>query len=454
MNILQKSLVGVAMATVTSLGYAAVSEIDAAKLGKDLTPMGAEMAGNKAGTIPAWTGGLTKAPSGYVPGQAYIHPFADEKPLFVIDKSNVDQYRANLTDGQLALFKAYPDSFRMPIYKTHRTAAAPEWVYENIRKNAVTGKLLSEGAGIEGAYGGVPFPIPKSGAEAVWNHMLRYYGTDLKRSTADIAVQANGSYVPSIIDVRLFSAYNVPGGDASKMGNILYYYLGAARSPARIAGEVYLIHEPINQLAEPRMAWVYNPGQRRVRRAPTIAYDTPIGSADGLRTADDTDMFNGATDRYNWTLIGKREIYIPYNNYTLLDKRLKYKDIIQPGHINPTVTRYELHRVWEVEATLKPSARHLYAKRKFYIDEDSWSIASADLYDSRGELWRVSLAYLVDYYNVPATMSTVDVFHDLQSRRYQAQGLANEQTDVISFSNTPPDIGVFKPANLRSGNSR
>jgi len=130
------------------------------------------------------------------------------------------------------------------------------------------------------------------------------------------------------------------------------------------------------------------------------------------------------------------------------------RHIIQPGHINPTVTRYELHRVWEVEATLKPSARHLYAKRKFYIDEDSWSIASADLYDSRGELWRVSLAYLVDYYNVPATMSTVDVFHDLQSRRYQAQGLANEQTDVISFSNTPPDIGVFKPANLRSGNSR
>ncbi|MBK3431513.1 DUF1329 domain-containing protein [Pseudomonas fluorescens] len=454
MKTVQKALIALIIASATTASNAAVSESEAAKLGAELTPLGAEAAGNPAGTIPPWKGGLTQAPSGYVPGKAYVDPFANEKPLFVIDKSNIDKYRANLTDGQIALLKTYPDSFRMPVYTTHRTAASPNWVYENVRKNAVAGKLLSDGAGIEGAYGGVPFPIPKSGAEAIWNHMLRYSGTDMTRSTADIAVQTNGSYVPSVIDVRLFSAYNVPGGDASKMGNLLYYYLGAARSPARIAGEAYLIHEPINQIAEPRMAWVYNPGQRRVRRAPAVAYDTPIGSSDGLRTADDSDMFNGAPDRYDWKLIGKREIYIPYNNYKLLDKNIKYKDIIQPGHINPNFTRYELHRVWEVEATLKPTARHVYAKRKIYIDEDSWSIAGSDRYDNRGELWRVALAYLVDYYNVPATMSSVDVFHDLQSRRYQAQGLANEQAEVIGFSTTPPDLGQFKPANLRGFSGR
>jgi len=238
------------------------------------------------------------------------------------------------------------------------------------------------------------------------------------------------------------------------MGNILYYYVGVAKSPARIAGETYLIHEPINQVAQPRMAWVYNPGQRRVRRAPTVAYDTPVGSSDGLRTTDDTDMFNGATDRYEWKLISKKEVFIPYNNYKLLDKSLKYQEIIQPGHINPDFTRHELHRVWVVEATLKSGSRHLYSKRRFYVDEDSWSIAAADIYDSRGELWRVSLAYLVNFYNVPATLSSVDVFHDLQSRRYQAQGLANEQPDVVNFSSTPPDVGVFKPSSLRRFSGR
>lgn len=454
MKIFKRALIAVAMVALTGTTHAAVSEAEAAKLGSSLTPLGGEAPGNAAGTIPEWTGGLTQGPAGYVPGKPYLNPFKEEKPLFVIDKSNAEQYLANLTAGQIALLNAYPETFRIPVYQTHRTAASPDWIYANVRKNAVSAKLVEGGNGIEGASGGVPFPIPQSGLEVIWNHMLRYFGTHVTRTTADIAAQKNGSYVPSIVDMNVFSAYNVKGQDSSSAGDILFYFVGVVKSPARFAGETYLIHEPINQVADPRKAWAYNPGQRRVRRAPTVAYDTPVGSADGLRTTDDSDMFNGSPDRYEWKLIGKKEIFIPYNNYKLLDKGLKYKDIIQPGHLNPEFTRYELHRVWEVEATLKPGARHIYAKRKFYIDEDSWSIASVDLYDSRGELWRASMAYLVNYYNVPATLSGVDVFHDLQSRRYQAQGLANEQPDVITFSTTPPDVGVYKPSNLRRFSGR
>ncbi|WP_454255026.1 DUF1329 domain-containing protein [Pseudomonas sp. Marseille-Q8238] len=454
MKTFKKAFVALAMMALTNVSNAAVSEAEAAKLGNSLTPLGGEAIGNAAGTIPSWTGGLTQGPAGYTPGQPYLNPFEGEQPLFVIDKSNLETYRANLTEGQIALINSYPETFRIPVYKTHRSAASPNWIYRNVRQNAVTAKLLEGGVGLEGAYGGVPFPIPQSGLEAIWNHMLRYIGTHITRTTADIAAQKNGNYMPTIIDTNVFSAYNVEGKDASSMGSILYYYIGIAKSPARMAGEAYLIHEPINQIAEPRLAWIYNPGQRRVRRAPTVAYDTPIGSSDGLRTSDDTDMFNGSPDRYEWKLIGKREVYIPYNSYQLLDKNLKYKDIIKPGHINPEFTRYELHRVWEVEATLKPTARHLYSKRKFYLDEDSWSIASADLYDSRGDLWRTSVAHLVNYYNVPATLSSVDVFHDLQSRRYQAQGLANEQQDVIRFSTVAPDIGIYKPSNLKRASGR
>ncbi|TGN40454.1 DUF1329 domain-containing protein [Marinobacter confluentis] len=454
MKSLKQTLFALTLTAIPTLGAAAVSESEAAQLGQSLTPMGAEKAGNDDGSIPAWSGGMTSMPEGYRPGDPYLNPFGTEKPLFVIDATNMQEYRENLTDGQVAMLERYPETFRIPVYQTHRTAAAPDWVYDNVLQNAVSAELVAGGAGFEGAYGGVPFPIPKSGLEAIWNHMTRYFGTYLERTSADIATQENGAYATSIIDIKRYSPFYQKDGDASSHDNILYYYLGVATSPPRTAGQVFIIHEPLNQVSEPRRAWIYNPGQRRVRRAPVVSYDTPVGSSDGLRTIDDTDMFNGAPDLYNWKLVGKREIYIPYNNYKLLDKSLEYDDIIQPGHLNPEYTRYELHRVWEVEATLKEGNRHIYSRRTFYIDEDSWSTAAVDLYDGQGELWRVSMAYLVNYYDLPAVLSSVDVFHDLNARRYQAQGLANEEREVIHFSSTPPEVRMFNPSHVRRFSGR
>nr|WP_312971563.1 DUF1329 domain-containing protein [Pseudomonas sp.] len=448
---------GVAVALVLLAGnsMAAVSPQDAAKLGSSLTPLGAEKAGNAAGSIPPWTGGITQAPAGYKgSGTHHIDPFAADKPLFTITRANLAQYRDQLTPGQVALFETYPDSFQMPVYPSHRSGSAPQWVYANTAKNAVSAKLLDGGNGFADAFGGIPFPIPQNGVEALWNHIARYRGTYVVRRASEVAVQRNGSY--SLVTSQqeaLFKFYD-PKGSYASLNNILFYYLSSTRSPARLAGGAVLVHETLDQVKQPRQAWGYNAGQRRVRRAPNLAYDTPISAADGLRTADDTDMFNGAPDRYDWKLLGKREIYIPYNSYKLTSAQVKYKDLLQVGHLNPAYTRYELHRVWVVEGTLKTGARHIYSKRTLYLDEDSWQAAVVDQYDGRGELWRVSMAYLKNYYELPTTWSALDVFHDLQARRYHVQNLDNEEANTIDFSQPTADDGYFTPAQLRRRGTR
>ena len=243
----------------------------------------------------------------------------------------------------------------------------------------------------------------------------------------------------------VFSAIGV------KVGNLFGVRFKAL---AERAGGAVLVHETLDQVKEPRQAWGYNAGQRRVRRAPNLAYDTPIAAADGLRTADDTDMFNGAPDRYDWKLLGKKEIYIPYNNYKVSSPEVKYEELLKPGHLDPQYTRYELHRVWVVEGTLKPGARHIYSKRTLYLDEDSWSAAVVDQYDGRGELWRVSMAYLKNFYDLPYTWSALDVFHDLQARRYHVQNLDNEEPGTIDFTQAIPDDSYFKPSALRRRGTR
>lgn len=430
---------------------AAVSEEEASRLGKDLTPVGAEQAGNKAGTIPAWDGGIkdSQIPDSFQSGQHYINPYADEKPLFIITAANARKYKDKLTPGQLKLFKTYPDTFKMPVYKTHRSARQPERIYQNTRKAATTARLLEGGNGLSGAYDAYPFPIPQKGVEALWNHIVRYRGEYVVRRASDVAVQRNGDYSLSAFQQEALFNYNLPGGSEESLDNVIFYYLSFTKSPARLAGTAVLVYETLDQIEQPRQAWGYNAGQRRVRRAPNLAYDTPIQAADGLRTADDTDLYNGAPDRYDWKLLGKKELYIPYHNYDLISPDIKYKDLLQAGHVNPDYTRYELHRVWVVEGTLKANARHVYSKRVLYLDEDSWGAAVVDQYDGRGNLWRVSMAYLINYYDRPTTWTGLDVFHDLNSRRYHVQGLANEEPRFLSFDEAIPDSKYFKPSALR-----
>ncbi|WP_299183806.1 DUF1329 domain-containing protein [uncultured Neptuniibacter sp.] len=425
----RKMLLGTTLLIASTTLSAATSESNADKLGTTLTPVGAEKAGNAAGTIPEWDGGLETS------ADRYNNPFAAESPLFTITAQNAEQYQANLTPGQLAMLKRYPETYSIPVYPSHRTTALPQQVYDAARANATSTTLTDGGNGVENFTTAIPFPIPANGLEVIWNHMTRYRGGALERTFVQVPVQANGNFTAVKINEKMSWPTSLKGGaDTKKDANILFYFVQQVKAPSRLTGNVLLVHETLNQVKQPRQAWTYNAGQRRVRRAPQIAYDAPGTASDGQRTTDNLDLFNGAPDRYDWNLVGKQELYIPYNSYKLADRGLKYSDILHPGHINPEHTRYELHRVWKVEATLKEGERHIYAKRTFYIDEDSWQIAVVDHYDGRGELWRVGEAHQFQYRDANVSWLTAEALYDLQSGRYLVGSLTNEEGEGFDFT--------------------
>ncbi|MNZ36674.1 hypothetical protein D3C78_541030 [compost metagenome] len=434
---------------------AAVSPDEAAKLGTILTPLGGEKAGNADGSIPEWTGGL-KPDAAPVDAKGFLgDPFPNDKPLFVITKANMAQYKDKLTPGQQAMFQRYPETYKIPVFQTRRTAAAPQAVYDAVKKSAVTTESVNDGNGLknfeQSRY--VAFPIPKNGVEVVWNHETRYRGTNFDRIVAQATPQANGAY--TMVEMRETSAFPqfMPELDSQKSSNYLFFVKQEVVAPARLAGTVVLIHETIDQVKEPRLAWSYNAGQRRVRRAPQIAYDGPGTAADGMRTADNSDLYNGAPDRYDWKLVGKKEMYVPYNNYRLQSPKLKYADIVKPGHINQDLTRYELHRVWIVEGTVKPSERHIYAKRTFFVDEDTWSIVEADHYDGRGQLWRVGEGYQALDYRQGASLYAAQALYDVIAGRYAVLGMSNESKHAPLYEQKQA-MSDFTPAALRNAGIR
>ena len=444
--------IAVTVALASTSATAKISEQDAAKLQKELTPFGAVRAANADGSIPAWTGGIKSAPAGYKVGDHHLDPFADDKVIYTITAKNLAQYKNLLTPGQIKLFETYPDTYKMSVYQSRRSASYPEHVYQANLENATRTELVQGGNGIIQAAIGIPFPVPSDGLEAIWNHILRYRGEKITREGGQAAPTASGDYTYMGFNDQLLIPYGVKGVKAEELQktNILFKFKQKVTEPARLAGTALLVHETMDQIKTPRQAWTYNTGQRRVRRAPNVAYDAPGTASDGLRTTDDFDMFNGAPNRYNWTLKGKQELLIPYNDYRLHSGDLKYDQILQPGHINPELVRYEKHRVWVVEANLKSDTRHTYKKRVFYIDEDSWQIAVTDIYDNRDELYRVGVAHGINYYEVPTQWSTLEVFHDLQSRRYIAMGLDNEAS-MYDFSADLNDVDFTSSALRREG---
>jgi hypothetical protein len=439
--LLAAALLGAAPAAIAS------GPRDAARLGAELTPVGAEVAGNADGTIPRWDGGLTAPPPGFGgPGSHYIDPFPEDQPLYVVTARNLEQYRRQLTPGQVALFEHYPQTFAMPVYATRRTGAFPRFIYEATRANVGRARLAASGDAVQGTRDGIPFPIPANGAEVIWNHRLRYQGEDLARWNVQAAVTAGGDY--TLVRLREEARFLVHrrGALGVEDPNMFAYFLQRTFAPPRASGQVLLVHETLDQTAEMRRAWSYNPGQKRLRRAPSVGYDNPGIGADGLRTTDQTDSFNGALDRYTWTLVGKREVLIPANGYRIHAPTVRYADILKPGHVNPALTRYELHRVWVVDAVLRPGKTHLYGRRTFYIDEDTWQIHAVDVYDRRGQLWRVQDAHSAIAYDKPFPFQVLEVIHDLQARRYLAQAMSNEEPERrdVTF---PPNY--FSTANVQ-----
>ena len=427
------------------------AEIDS--LGTTLTPIGAQKEGNAAGTIPEWTGGLPTDAGQSLPNNFLESPYKNDQPEFVITAQNYQQYKDNLTPGQVALFERYPETFRMPIYKTQRSVGFPQSVYDQVKATAGQAKLVNGGDGISNfAHGSFAFPIPKSGAEVVWNHNTRYR-LNVHRWYMQAMPQTNGSFTLIKMEEEVGYPEQMSDVDASTMPNTLLFFKQRVNAPARLAGNVLLVHDSLDQLKEPRMAWVYNAGQRRVRRAPQVAYDGPGTASDGMRTSDNFSMYNGAPDRYDWALVGKKEIYIPYNSGKLTEPGVQYDDVLQAGHINPDFTRFELHRVWEVQGNVKDGQRHIYAQRNFFVDEDSWMISLADHYDGRGTLWRVGEGHIGFNYQQKIPGYSIETLYDLLAGRYIALGMYTEENSAPQYD-FDPSYNQFTPAALRASGVR
>jgi hypothetical protein len=444
-------------ALLYSHASAGVSQEEANRLKTDLTPMGAEKAGNADGTIPEWTGGLKETPAGITrnTGDFFQDPFADDKVLYSINAQNMDKYADKLNPGTIAMMKRYPDTFRLDVYQTRRTAACPEWVYENTFKNATRSYLTEDGLAFHGAYGGVPFPIPTKGEHLIDNHVVRYNGGS--RTTEGYkagVVSASGKLTSSGGGLSIeqypyyekdntLEAWEAAGGVRLNILNIL-------KESARRKGELVAVRAFTDQSTKDTLIWAYMPGQRRVRRAPDRQYDAPQPSTNGFITMDDGFMFNGPIDRFDWKLIGKKEMYVPYNMYKFSEKG-KGDEVLGAGHANPDYVRWELHRVWVLEATLKPGKRHCYGKRVFFLDEDSWTILLKDQYDNRGELWNTGVAITFNLYDIPGYSLLGWVTYDFTRKEYSAMPLMNwadkwyESTEGTMLG----DQKMFSPEKLR-----
>jgi hypothetical protein len=414
---------------------AAVSPDDAKKLGATLTAIGAENAGNAAGTIPEYAGGLTTPPAAFKPGAGIRpDPFAGEKPLFSVDAKSMSQHEAQLTEGAKALMKAYP-GYRIDVYKTHRTAAFPKFVLDNTIANATRAKTTNDGRSMQGAHAGFPFPIPQNGYEAMWNHLVRFNGAAYESKYRNINVDSSGrpTLATEGLSVQEYPFWDATRKDAETYWRIKLTYTG----PARRAGEALLIVDPLDIGQKDRRAWSYLPGQRRVKVAPDLSHDTPNPGTAGATTFDDTFIFNGSMDRFDFRLVGKKEMYVPYNAYGAV-YQAKQADLLKPNHLNPDLVRWELHRVWIVEATLRPGKRHVYSKRTFYLDEDSWAALASDEYDARGQLYRAGFAYMAPSYDLPAPYTDMFSHHDLVARVYSVTGYIAE-TGGLRHTKALPD---------------
>jgi len=421
----RQSLMALAITALTAgSAFAAVSADEAKQLGTTLTAVGAEKTGNKDGTIPEYTGGI-KPPADFKAGSGFRpDPFANEKPRLVITGKDIAANADKLTEGTKELLKRYP-TMRVDVYPTHRTVALPQRVIDNTQKNATAAKSIDNGLGIENALAGYPFPIPKTGQEVMWNHLLRYNGLGYDGLKYD-NWNVDSAGVPTLsTSGDLWWAW--PIYDPKKAGPVSAtepYWVAKITytGPSRRAGEGLMLWDAVNPLKQPRKAWQYLPGQRRVKLAPDLSYDTPNAGTAGASTWDDVSVFNGAMDRFNWKLVGKKEMIVPYGDYRLTYAK-NAADVTKPSHINPDLVRWELHRVWVVEATLKEGARHIYSKRVFYIDEDSWLAVAADNYDARGQLYRASYAYPSYSYDAQAQFGDTTAFYDFNSGLYAVAGL-------------------------------
>jgi len=412
----------------------------------DISLIGADPEADLKANIPEWSGGLAKRE--LIPHGHHPNPFSDDRAT-IIDSNNYLEHIEFLSPGLIALITQYPKTFYIPLYPSRRSGSFPDWYYQNMHNIETKPTLSNSGNGIINPIAGTNFPQPKNGLEAIWNHLTRWRGFFMQRKQTDAIVYPNGLKktitIKYEISFEMFRAKNL-----MKTGpQVLLYYTSFVTSPPKLAGGALLAIDYVDQQINPRQSWSYDANQRRVKRLPYIKHDHPAMMSENIRTTDDTDLFSGSPELYNWKLIGKEVKYIPYNSYALTSPIVDSDKLLTAHHLNPEFTRFEAHRVWVVEATLKKGKYHIYPQRTFYLDEDSWSISLVDQYDQQGNIWRVSTAHLKNFYEVPMTMTVIDVYHDLKTKYYHVGGLTNEEKNDGTYLNDFPAQSFFSPSALR-----
>ncbi|MCO5397334.1 DUF1329 domain-containing protein [Ralstonia soli] len=423
-----RALAWVAGTTLALSAFAKLTPEELKKLDGPLTPMGAERAGNADGSIPAWTGKVLGAPAGvdYKPGERYPDPYANEKPIAVITAKNMAQYESKLTEGTKAMFKRYPETFKIPVYPSHRDFRLPDAKYKAIHMQAARTTMNESQNGLRDFPPMAPFPIPKSGVELMWNLRLAASLVAEDAIYDQAVVYPNGNLVWGKTTYTIYAPASSDVFDPKNPLNSKSFFRNTTILPLSDRGTIITGYEMWDQdSVDNRRTWVYNPGTRRVRQAPEFGFDQPQGPG-GFRTVDDDRLFNGSGLRYDWKIVGKHEMYIPYDNYKLMDPNIKYAAMLTKGHENMDYMRFELHRVWVLQATLKEGYRHQYAKRVLYIDEDTWNAVAADNFDARGTLWRTNYMGTLYAFDAKDFYATATFYHDLISGTYYADRLTNE----------------------------
>ena len=437
-----------ALPVAVSLGAKAKAQaVNADDLKSTLMPLGGIRAGNAEGTIPAWTGELIPLPADYKSGQVRPDPFANDAVVVTITAANMAQYQDKLTQGDIHLLQTFPD-YQIEVYPTHRTAIAPQYIYDYTYKNVSTAQLSPDGNNLTGAYGGIPFPIPTNGKQILWNHLVRWLGTTITNPSGDYQVTSSGEII-----LRAFAnlQYQMPyyfNGREAEFNGIYEQLTVQNTAPAYVEGQSVLVLNPINPVENPSRGWEYLLGERRVRLAPQLVYDTPEDTAGGILQWDEAAMFNGATDQYDCKIIGKKEMYVPYNCNKAWATPIV--DVLGPKHTKPGVMRFELHRVWVVEMTLAPGKRNVDARRTIYVDEDTWLILAIDIYDANNSLWKYHYAVPALCSDVPAMCSGFYLIaYDFHSGTYLAFGafdVARSQLQWGVIPELPPSY--FTPGEL------
>ncbi|QTQ34638.1 putative protein DUF1329 [Aromatoleum petrolei] len=410
-------------------------------------PWGAIKAGNKEGTIPAYTGGLpdTTNPPGFKKDSGFwADPFAKEEPLYTITGANMAQYADKLSEGVQELLKRYP-TFRVSVYPTHRSVSYPDWVIENTKKNAAGRcKLIENGLAVTGCFGGIPFPQPKNGYEAMWNHQLHYLGHSMWNYAKLWYVDASGNKVMTgEVNNRQENPYynrDMTPESFYAAGGQFYNTNNIYTAPARIVGEGNMQKKTVNPVANPDRTWNYQPGQRRVRLSPDYLYDAPLGTSGGAMLVDEIFVYSGMLDRFDWKVVDEKEMIVPYNAYRWYNA--KADELLQKNHQNPDLMRWELHRVYVVEATLKPGQRHVHPKKRFYFDEDCQCALLMDGWDAAGKISKGLIAPIFVAYDKKIGFTGFTAIYNFNTGIYFHSSLAGDSKGIF-FDIDKVDFGTY-----------